>query len=45
MYVKLRWTAAFDAASKEFRRSIDHEHLRMLKAALDERTRDHSLVN
>ena len=41
----LRWTAAaFDAASKGFRRIMGHEHLWMLKAALDEPARDQSLV-
>ena len=37
--------AAFDAASTEFRRIMDHEHLGMLKAALDEPSRDQPLVN
>jgi transposase-like protein len=41
----LRWTAAaFDAASKGFRRIMGHEHLWMLKAALDEPAKDRSLV-
>jgi putative transposase len=41
----LRWTAAaFEAASKGFRRIMGHEHLWMLKAALDEPARDRSLV-
>ena len=41
----LRWTAAsFDAASQGFRRIMGHEHLWMLKAALDEPARDRSLV-
>jgi putative transposase len=41
----LRWTAAaFDAASKGFRRIMGHEHLWMLTAALDEPARDRSLV-
>jgi transposase-like protein len=41
----LRWTAAaFDAASKGFRRIMGYEHLWMLKAALDEPVRDRSLV-
>jgi putative transposase len=41
----LRWTAAaFDAASKGFRRIMGHEHLWMLKAVLDEPARDRSLV-
>ena len=41
----LRWTAAaFDAASKGFRRIMGHEYLWMLKAALDEPARDRSLV-
>src|SRR3954471_20795579 len=41
----LRWTAAaFDAASKGFRRIMGHEHLWMLKVALEEPARDRSLV-
>lgn len=41
----LRWTAAaFDASSKGFRRIMGHEHLWMLKAALEEPARDRSLV-
>ena len=41
----LRWTAAaFDAASKGFRRIMGHEHLWMLKAALEEPAKDRSLV-
>lgn len=40
----LRWTAAFDAASKGFRRIMSHEHLWMLKAALEEPAKDRSLV-
>jgi hypothetical protein len=41
----LRWTAAaFAAASKEFRRIMGHEHLGMLKAALQEPGKDRSLV-
>jgi transposase-like protein len=41
----LRWTAAaFDAAAKGFRRIMGHEHLWMLKAALEEPARDRSLV-
>lgn len=41
----LRWTAAaFAAASKGFRRIMGHEHLWMLKAALEEPARDRSLV-
>ena len=41
----LRWTAAaFEAASKGFRRIMGHEHLWMLKAARDEPARDRSLV-
>jgi transposase-like protein len=41
----LRWTAAaFEAASKGFRRIMGHEHLWILKAALDEPARDRSLV-
>jgi transposase-like protein len=41
----LRWTAAaFDAASKGFRRIMGYEHLWMLKAALEEPTKDRSLV-
>jgi hypothetical protein len=42
----LWWTAAvFDAASTEFRPIRDHEHLWVLKAALDKHSRDQSLVN
>lgn len=41
----LRWTAAaFDAASKGFRRIMGYEHLWMLKAALEEPSKDRSLV-
>jgi transposase-like protein len=41
----LRWTAsAFDSVSKGFRRIMGHEHLWMLKAALEEPTKDRSLV-
>ncbi|WP_169981153.1 IS256 family transposase [Tautonia rosea] len=41
----LRWTAAaFDAASKGFRRIIGYEHIWMLKAALEEPAKDRSLV-
>ncbi len=41
----LRWTAAaFDAASKGFRRIMGYKHLWMLKAALDERERDQPLA-
>jgi len=41
----LRWTAAaFEAASKGFRRIMGYEHLWMLKAALDEPARDRSLA-
>ena len=41
----LRWTAAaFGAASKGFRRIMGHEHLWMLKAALEEPAKDRSLV-
>ncbi len=41
----LRWpAAAFGAASKGFRRIMGHDHLWMLKAALDEPARDRSLV-
>jgi hypothetical protein len=41
----LRWTtAAFDAASKGFRRIMGHEHLWMLKATLDEPAKDRSLI-
>lgn len=41
----LRWTAAaFDAASKGFRRIMGHQHLWMLKAALEEPVKDQSLV-
>src|SRR5215218_8037026 len=42
----LRWTAAsFDAASKGFRRIVGYEHLWMLKAALDEPSRDRPLFS
>ena len=42
----LRWTAAaFDAASQGFRRIMGHEHLWMLKAALNDPARDRSLVH
>jgi putative transposase len=42
----LRWTAvAFDAISKGFRRIMGYKHLWMLKAALDEPSRDRSLVD
>jgi putative transposase len=41
----LRWTAvAFDAISKRFRRIMGFKHLSMLKAALDQPSRDQSLV-
>jgi transposase-like protein len=41
----LRWTAAaFDAASKGFRRVMGHKDLWMLKAVLDERSRDKHLA-
>lgn len=41
----LRWSAvAFDAISKGFRRIMGYKHLWMLKAALDEPSRDQSLV-
>jgi hypothetical protein len=41
----LRWTAAaFAAAPQGFRRSIGHEHLWMLKAALEEPAEERSLV-
>jgi hypothetical protein len=42
----LRWTAvAFDAFAKGFRRIMGYKHLRMLKAALDQPSRDRSLVD
>jgi hypothetical protein len=42
----LRWAAvAFDAVSKGFRRIMGYKHLWMLKAALDEPSRDLSLVD
>lgn len=41
----LRWTAvAFDAISKGFRRIMGYKHIWMLKSALDEPSRDQSLV-
>ena len=41
----LRWTAvAFDAIAQGFRRIMGYKHLWMLKAALDEPTKDRSLV-
>jgi putative transposase len=41
----LRWTAAaFDAIAQGFRRIMGYKHLWMLKAALDEPSRDRSLV-
>lgn len=41
----LRWAAAsLDAAAKSFRRIMGHEHLWMLKAALDESTKDRQLA-
>jgi hypothetical protein len=44
--VALRWVAvAFDAISKGFRRIMGYKHLWMLKAALDEPSRDQSLVD
>jgi transposase-like protein len=42
----LPWAAvAFDAVSKRFRRIMGYKHLWMLKAALDEPSRDRSLVD
>lgn len=42
----LRWAAvAFDAVSKGFRRIMGYKHLWMLKAALDEPSRDQSLAD
>ena len=42
----LRWSAvAFDAVSKGFRRIMGYRHLWMLKAALDEPSRDQALVD
>ena len=42
----LRWAAvAFDAIGKGFRRIMGYKHLWMLKAALDEPSRDRSLVD
>ena len=42
----LRWTAvAFDAIAKGFRRIMGYKHFWMLKAALDEPSRDRSLVD
>lgn len=41
----LRWTAAaFAAAEKHFRRIMGHEHLWMLKAALDETQQDQQIA-
>jgi putative transposase len=41
----LRWTAvAFDAIAQGFRRIMGYKHLWMLKAALDEPSKDRSLV-
>ena len=41
----LRWTAvAFDAVSQGFRRIMGYKHLWILKAALDEPSKDRSLV-
>jgi hypothetical protein len=41
----LRWAAAaFEAASKNFRRIMGHEHLWMLRAALDDTLRDQHLA-
>lgn len=41
----VRWTAAaFDAASASFRRIMGHQHLWMLKAALDEAANDEQLA-
>jgi putative transposase len=41
----LRWTAvAFDAISQGFRRIMGYKHLWMLKAALEEPSKDRSLV-
>ena len=42
----LRWNAAvFDAISKGFRRIMGYQHLWMLKAALDEPSKDKALVD
>ena len=42
----LRWAAvAFDAIAKGFRRIMGYKHIWMLKAALDEPSRDRSLVD
>lgn len=41
----LRWSAAaFEAASKNFRRIMGHEHLWMLRAALEESSREQHLA-
>ena len=41
----LRWAAAaFEAASENFRRIMGHQHLWMLKAALDEQAKDQQLA-
>ena len=41
----LRWAAAFDAVSHGFRRIMGDPQLWMLKAALDEPSKDRSLVD
>jgi hypothetical protein len=41
----LRWAAAaFEAATQNFRRIMGHEHLWMLRAALDDTLRDQHLA-
>ena len=42
----VRWTAAaFEAIAAKFRRIMGHADLWMLKAALDEKDKDRSLVD
>ena len=42
----VRWTAvAFDAIAEKFRRIMGHADLWMLKAALNERTKDRFLAD
>lgn len=41
----LRWRAAFELISKTSRRIVGYEALRMLKASLDEKVKNPSLVS